>query len=145
MITKALIRYQKGNKYGVRIPIFEYAGSDAEYIEEATLCYTPGNIEGYKVGDVVFVSFENNQLEHPVILGKLYLGPEDEPTNGGYCATLDVINRASLPSNTQIGDIKYIELSDVIKSRLRTEQRIKKLEDQVDQLIHLLNGDDSNS
>ena len=82
MVTKAVIETIDllGNTCTVRIPLFEKSGGD-EIIETAIVSNTPGSYNGYKVGDVVIVSFENNHTDSPVVLGKLYLGVEKEKTD----------------------------------------------------------------
>lgn len=75
MIIKAIIlETPQGddNHYKIRIPFFEdHTKNEAEF--EALLAYTPGIYNSYSVGDVVFISFENEKLDKPIILGKLYL------------------------------------------------------------------------
>ena len=79
MVTKGIIKSIDllGNTCTVHIPFFETAGND-QIIETATVSNTPGSYNGYKVGDVVYVAFEDGSMSNPVIIGKLYLGTEKE-------------------------------------------------------------------
>ena len=76
MITKAIIvetPLNNSNKFKIQIPTLVKANSNKDnFILDATLCYQPGVILGYNIGDVVFVAFEDNYIEKPIILGKLY-------------------------------------------------------------------------
>ena len=65
----------------------------------------PGIYNGYKEEDVVIVAFENNKIDQPVIVGKLYLGAENEgstPLGALSCSNLSVSNSATLPLVTKL-------------------------------------------
>lgn len=88
MITKGIIKrtpsstLDKNNyKFDVRIPIFEEAGSNDEYISQCCLCYNDDSAYTYNVGDVVYLSFENNDLDKPIIIGKLFCSKNIENEN----------------------------------------------------------------
>ena len=140
MITKAIIKYQTDNMFGVRIPLFETAGQTHEFIMEATLAITPGNTEAYKPGDVVFVGFENNSLNYPVILGKLYVKNEDltNINNGVACGQLKVNGSAKLPNNTTIGNVDFLTIYDTFMSNELLHEKVTILEREVDALIKLM-------
>lgn len=117
MITKAQILKISDDrkKFLVHIPLFNYAGDENKFTEWATLCYQPGNLESYKVEDVVFVCFENSDIGKPVIIGKLYLGKEDEDLNNEMIAgNLKVSNSVHLPENTNIGNVNFTYLNDTL-------------------------------
>ena len=105
LITKAIIQSinATGNRCLVRIPLFEYA-SDADPVEaEALINITPGLFNNLAVGDVVFVAFEEDALEKPVIIGKLFRDASIENnTRGGGCIvdTLQVRSSAAVPAST---------------------------------------------
>lgn len=76
MITKGIITEIVDEKdkhyFSVRVPIFETSAStEFSIFKEVPLCYEPGNLSGYHLDDVVWVGFENNEANNPVILGKL--------------------------------------------------------------------------
>ena len=80
MIVKGLIKTINfsDNSCTVRLPIFETAASQGEVILKAVMLTQPGLYNGYSEGDIVFVDFENDKLNQPIILGKLYLGAAKE-------------------------------------------------------------------
>lgn len=105
MITKAIVQYinSTGNRCIVRMPLFETASSTSPVEVEALVSITPGLFNNLVVGDVVFVAFEENALEKPIILGKLFRGAvnENEVQGGmGILDSLKVRSAASIPSST---------------------------------------------
>ena len=141
MITKAIIKNKKtsSNKFFIRIPIFESAGETNEYVVEATLCYQPGNLDSYVPGDIVYISFENNEISRPVIIGKLYIGNEDNPTNFSNNAKLNVTESAILPIDTQVADLRFKEVYEGLKNNQINQERLDSLEKQVMRIIDILN------
>mgnify|MGYP003318749230 CR=1 FL=1 len=131
MITKAYIKGKvaNSNKYSVRVPLFENSLIRQQYIMEATLITTPGTYNSYNIGDVVYVSFEEDSYEKCVILGLMSKeGIEDnEPRGYSLVNTLKVSNKVTLPKNTKIVDIDYDTLKQLIN-------RVQNLEDEVKEL-----------
>lgn len=136
MITKGIIQRIDSSVKGsvdfyVRLPLFETANDSSPFIASAKLCYQPGNLEGYSEGDIVYVGFENEYLNRPVILGKLYKGNEknlfleseeeltedsnykQNASNFSYNSSLEVVHNAILPKNTKIGDLSYTDLLEM--------------------------------
>ena len=106
MVVKGIIKSidVQGNTCTVRMPYFENVGND-EIVATATVSNSPGSYNGYKVNDVVWVAFENDQLECPVIIGKLYLGIEAERADPR--GTLNVVDSkisrtAEIPFDTKL-------------------------------------------
>ena len=105
MVTKAIIKSITGakNRCIVRMPLFETAASTAAVEAEALVSITPGMFNNLVVGDVVFVAFEENALEKPIIIGKLFKGTGIENTvqgGAGILDTLKVHTAASVPCST---------------------------------------------
>ena len=103
MVTKGIITSVdfNGNTCQVRIPLFESAGNDP-ITGTAIVSNTPGSYNGYKVGDVVLVAFEDGKMETPVIVGKLYLGAAKEkqdPRGTINVETTTASKSASLPAD----------------------------------------------
>ena len=103
MVTKGIITSIdfNGNTCKVRIPFFETAGNDP-IIGTAIVSNTPGSYNGYKVGDVVLVAFEDGKMQNPVIVGKLYLGAAKEkqdPRGTINVETTTASKSASLPAD----------------------------------------------
>ena len=105
MITKGkIVSIDSDNKlYGVRIPLLESAGINRTQVLQCTLCYNKGNVNSLRIDDTVFVDFEDNKIESPVIIGALFVG-EDEATNYSLCQSLTVTGNAQLPLDTKIGN-----------------------------------------
>lgn len=113
-MTKAIIlgKVANSNKYTIRVPYFESAGG-SKSIFEATLCTNPSTKEEYKEGDVVFVAFEDGEIEKAVILGGLsLLGNLNEPRGHVCSEALTVTGSAILPANTMIGDFALPDLQN---------------------------------
>lgn len=79
MIQKAIIEeiVYGGYQARVRIPRYNKAASsptatDTADLAIATICTFPGVHPSYQIGDIVFVGFENDRINQPVILGLLY-------------------------------------------------------------------------
>ena len=124
MIQKGIVKelLPNENRIVVRVPIYETAGSE-EALFTCTYSIQPGVVNGYNVDDVVYVDFENNQLEEPIVVGKLYVGVDDAQNSkssfiGG---SLQINGNANLPTNTNIGDISYYDLLS-LKKRLKLEE-----------------------
>lgn len=105
MITKAVIQAinAPGNRCIVRMPLFETAANPSPIEAEALVNIAPGMFNSLSVGDIVFVAFEENALEKPIILGKLFRGSDIESAirgGGGVLDTLKVHTAASIPSST---------------------------------------------
>lgn len=106
MITKGIITAIDftGNTCTVRMPFFETANNDP-ITGIATVSNTPGSYNGYKVGDVVWVAFENGQMDTPVILGKLYLGIENEkadPRGAFSIENINITKSATMPADSKL-------------------------------------------
>ena len=93
MITKGQITAinRAGNRCTVRLPLFETASSTTPVEIEALVSITPGLFNNLFVNDVVFVAFEENALEKPIIMGKLYTGASVENNTKGGAGILDTL------------------------------------------------------
>lgn len=79
----------------------------SQFVMEAHVCGIPGIKSHIKVGDTVYVGFEDNDMGKPIILGHL-LTHYIEGARSNYPSTtlesLDVKNSLKIPTNTVIGD-----------------------------------------
>ena len=69
MITKAIIQSinPNGTRCVVRMPLFETAANTAPVEAEALVNITPGMFNNLEVNDVVFIAFEENKIDKPII------------------------------------------------------------------------------
>ena len=125
MLLKGQIKGYDGKKYLVRIPSFETPGDNQEYVTSAILAYSPGLYEGFVVGDIVIVGFENNHVGSPVILGKLYTGEEKLVHTNGHIASLQVNDRTILSEQFQVGQLTY---EDLLNTKIATDIHEAKLQ-----------------
>lgn len=84
MIKSALkeVALESGNicyKQDVDIYSFKQAGLNNNSVLEALVCFTPGNFSGYEIGSIVFVGFEGDDIDHPVIIGSLLTLDNNKP------------------------------------------------------------------
>ena len=120
-IYKAIITAIEDNGYQVkiRIPFFDRAentlGSTPNYnLYTAAICTSPGINPAYKVGDVVFIEFENNDTSLPVVLGPLYR-ENTASTSSIEVQSLTVDVSSSLPEDTSIGLVTEANIKSLIR------------------------------
>lgn len=117
MITKATVSEVIDNKTcKVRIPIFNQTKASAlatpdNELSEATICTIPNYAPNVRVGDIVYVGFEDNDYGRPVLLGYLYTDKDIETYGDLVLGSLEVKTNATLPKDTSIGDVKSKELA----------------------------------
>lgn len=170
MITKAIIVGKskidgEDNKYIVRIPIIHGVEGASQYTPDdllptAPICGIPGFTNTVRKGDVVFVVFENDEYEHPVIMGQLitntnaYNVNSDNITNTRANAVLQTLSfydklsdnytSAQLPKNTTIGDVKASQISFLLGLRDNIQDQIDRLNEQLSGIsatIDRINGE----
>ena len=145
MVQKGIIRSidLDARRAYVNIPIFQNAASTAEILFCCPFSYQPGNVCGYAVNDVVYVGFENNDLEYPFILGKLYTKADagSSPTafNGN---SLTITGKTVLSDDTKIGDITYDKLMEIIA---RTDALTENVDNATAAIKNLTNSTSSTS
>jgi hypothetical protein len=116
MITKGIIKRLNSledNHFLVYIPLFKKANSPIESAKiEATAVCLSGVDNCFKVGDVVYVGFEDNQVDKPVILGKLYLGKEDKENIKTTLSvkSIEVTESSNLSANTSFENLNIVDL-----------------------------------
>lgn len=116
MITKAIIKEistLEDNHFTVYIPLLRKANApESSATLDATLVCIPGVDNAYTVGDVVYVDFEENQNNKPVIIGKLYLGRSDPDSINTTMTlkSLEVKEISALSSNTAVNGLNILDL-----------------------------------
>jgi hypothetical protein len=129
VLTKAIIQsidYTK-NICRVRIPLFENAARNTNVIEaDAQFSVVPGLYNSYKVGDVVFIGFEENKMEAPVILGKLFVSTSAEASDQRGTLSgnsLSITDTAQLPYST-LFDFTKISQNNPLYNDLNTPKKL---------------------
>lgn len=135
MITKGIIKALPSelgsNKYSVVIPYFQKAGVDysegsiSTQVREATCCNTPGIDNGLHVDDVVFISFEDNKLDKPVIIGKLFIETSEKSPADISGNSLYISNGAELNGPITINGIDFTNIDKSIRKLLNTGDDIQ--------------------
>ena len=112
MITKGIIE-ELVTPYvcKVRIPIYNKIKSSVgstptEELGEAAICTLPNSRVSARVGDIVYVAFENNNFDTPVILGFLYKEDVASSLVDIKCRNFKSTLSATLPQDTTIGDVQ---------------------------------------
>jgi hypothetical protein len=105
MITKGIVQRvdRRGNQFIIRVPLFESASSVNPVSLKAYQCIVPGLYNNLYVGDIVYIGFEENAMEKPIILGKFFKNyrTEDKAKGGsGNFTKINVLDKASLPAYT---------------------------------------------
>lgn len=144
MLTKAIIKETNkigDNKYLVYIPLFQLANqTEQDAIYEATLCTDDCINNSLKVGDVVFVDFEDNRYEKPVIQGKLFTTKENkEMTSQAIFKTLKVNEKVDLNGDVSINGKNYSTLFRGLKNLLDSSDNIS-IANVVEQLSQINNN-----
>lgn len=140
----------------VKLPTLEGVGNKNKTELHATMMLPPGIDAGYEEGDVVFVSFVDNTLGRPMVLGQLYRGPgkgtkidkignlndnslgcaktvtcnDLTVRNTAKCNNLEVSGATKIPQSTQFtgAEDNYDTPSELISRIKSLEQKVNSLE-----------------
>ncbi len=87
----------------VHIPQFDLPNSTSPAILEAYICTLPGIYNGYNIDDSVWVVFEKNLIDSPVVLGHLGVPNICENAAGGAIKgkSLTISERVMLPKDVE--------------------------------------------
>ena len=137
MITKAIVLSidRVGNRCIVRMPLFETASDPSPVKAEALISITPGLYNNLFVNDVVLVAFEENAIEKPVIIGKLFKGAVNEnktPGGAGILDSLRVNTSATIPAST------LYNFPDAVKNDYKDLNTPKKVADYIGENENIL-------
>lgn len=144
MVTKAVVvEVIDIYKARIRIPIYNQiegaaAATPNDQLYIATISTSLGIKPAIKANDVVFVTFEDNQLQQPIIIGAL-AREEDTSSSNIHAQTLEVNVAASLPIDTTIGNIKGTKLKRVVDTYNELENIVNRNADLVAKLNNNIN------
>lgn len=115
ILTKAYITKlpdEGSNIYKVRVPLME-DNTGTEAIFDALLCTSPICYNGYSVGDCVYIHFEDDDYDLPVILGKLFT--EIPTTSNAYIIAneLNITNTSKLPNDSTLGEYRADDIGNL--------------------------------
>lgn len=133
MLTKAYVEEIVDEyRVKVRIPIFNGLDSSpnatpTEQLSISPICTIPGGKYNYSVGDIVFVTFEDNDLGRPVILGQLYADIDNKGLASLTLDSLVVKQSTTLPADTSIGNVSADAIKNLQGTRLPIQQQIDSL------------------
>ena len=142
MIYKAIISEIINNGYEVRIRIpvlhkIEGVSNATKFndLPIATVCTQPGIKPAYKVGDIVFVSFENDDTYYPLVLGQLYCEKNTSQSNIDTLS-LNVESHATLPISSIMGDVEYDDISQLKELKGSIQSQITQLTEKFNDLTN---------
>ena len=141
MVTKAIIKSMNGagTRCLVHMPLFDTAANSSPVVAEALVSIPPGVFNNLVVGDVVIIAFEENALEKPIIIGKLFTGANNENKVSGGAGIFDSLKvraSATIPATT-LYDFPATTRNEYkdLKTPKKTADYIKWLEKLLKKLI----------
>ena len=146
MITKGIIEaVLSPYEVKVRIPTLDSVrasslSTSTENLNTATICTLPNCYTNLKVGDVVFVGFEDNTYYKAVILGHLVRDSGDLPYADVKFGNLVARTSAKLPQETKIGNVTSKELSSLQGTRDNLQKQLDNIHDKIDSLTFESSG-----
>ena len=138
MITKGIVE-KVIDQYSVKVRLPLYDGAkigticvDTDDLSNATICTVSGMIPALKVGDVVFVGFEDNDRGKPVVLGYLYNEFSSDSFVDLTLNSLRVNVDAKLPIDTSIGNVDSEEIQSLLGVRGNIQGQLDLISSQMD-------------
>lgn len=119
MVTRGIIEKLIDNTHvKVRVPrINKSAGAvgatPTDELPTACLCSIPGVIPYYNVSDVVYVDYENDDTDSPVVIGLISSAITNNGRSDVFLSSLQVDASAILPSDTNIGPITPESINNI--------------------------------
>lgn len=147
MITTGIILSKNGaNSYNVNIP--GLVDGNETFNSVATVCSSINNKLDLKIDDVVYINFENNRRENPIIIGVLVNDGSNADVN---LNSLKVKRNFQLPQQTSIGAINstnlnsLIGVSENIQNQLDSiDKKFLDIKDEINKFdLNISNGSDS--
>lgn len=137
MVTKAIVE-QLIDPYRVRVRIPSIdrtlqssVHTETERLNVALICTLPGCDPNIKVGDVVFVAFDDYSENQVVIIGYLYSQYKETPLCNLALQSLTVSDNSTLPYNTFIGEVTPDEIRALHGAKYNLQEQIDALSSQL--------------
>ena len=133
MVTKAFVldAYHPSS-IGIRVPVLDNIET------YATISSMPNCELNLSPGDIVYIAFEDNSIDTPVIIGSLNSVENDFIRSASLkLLSIDVEQKANLPLNTSIGDVD----SDKIQFLKNVTSDIQKQIDLISNTNQTQSGD----
>lgn len=146
MITKAIVEeiispYQ----VRIRIPLLDGVlaspmSTKQDSLNTATICTLPNCYMNIQVGDIVFVGFEDNTYYKAVVLGHLSREAMTDTYADVTFRNLQILDSATLPTETSIGDITFSEFSKLAGISENIQKQINMLKDDISIIYSKISG-----
>ena len=132
MITKATIEKVLNDKtYQVRIPIIDKTSKASltnNVLSTAVISSQLNCPLNFKTGDVVYVDFEENNYNRPVILGNFYKPSDINSKPTVNLNSIEIIGSVNLSKETVIGkDIKYENILSLQNSTKNIQKQLDEI------------------
>ena len=137
MVTKGIVtELINSNQARVRLPLLDsienVKGSTSNNnLSIATVCSISNTKHSISVGDIVYVSFEDNDKSKPVILGHLIY---DKTTNSQTEINVNALNvktKTNLSKDTTIGNVKYNEIAALSGIQRNIQAQLNNLSSEI--------------
>lgn len=135
MIARGIVEKILDNKeILVRVPLLNKSANapgatPTEELDPAVVCNMPNCSVSVKVGDIVFVGFENNDYSKPIILGYLFSDSGNASQLNIEADTLTVNSKVKLPADTSIGKVTSSDIYNLFQSSDNLQQQIDYLKE----------------
>ena len=135
MVCKAYVESKVGKyKVKVRIPalhrqVDSIGAVPTVDIPQSTICVSPGVYPSLRVGDCLWVDFEDDNIDKPVVMGILYTENTMSIKSDFSGESLEIKSNATLPTETSIGKVSSKVITYLIGLK-------KNAQDQFDNLVN---------
>lgn len=140
MIEKAIVEEIIDNyNIRVRVPRYNLSSSSPHStpfseLPIANICSLPGCNPTFRIGDIVIISYEGDEIDKPIIIGQLYAENLLNNQIDINCSSLIVDINSSLPEETTIGEVKENEIKQLSGAQYILQAQINLLEKRIEEL-----------
>ncbi|MBO7696692.1 MAG: hypothetical protein J6T10_29030, partial [Methanobrevibacter sp.] len=147
MIVRGIVESTFKNQAKVRIPIFDKVFSaslcvDYSGLSDATICVPPKFDMNVKNGDTVYILFEDNNRQKPIIIGFI------KNDKNGYCESesISVVfeNSVVLPEDAVIGNVNQNNIKNLYGLDKNVQNFINEINENVNNKVNNINNISNN-